>query len=120
MTIDLTQRRTELITLRENLLAGDRALAEAIDSGGELNSAAGDQHLADHASELLERELEGALESNTAHIVEEIDAALAALDDGRYGSCRVCGESIPEERLSAFPYATLCVPHKREVERDRT
>lgn len=33
------------------------------------------------------------------------------LAEGTYGSCDVCGEAIPVERLEALPYAVLCVPH---------
>ena len=38
--------------------------------------------------------------------LDEIDAALARLDDGRHGTCESCGSAIPEERLLARPTAT--------------
>lgn len=43
--------------------------------------------------------------------VTEIDVrrALAKLDEGSYGRCDVCGRAIPEGRLEALPWATLCV-----------
>jgi DnaK suppressor protein len=43
--------------------------------------------------------------------VTEIDVrrALVKLDEGSYGRCDVCGRSIPEGRLEALPWATLCV-----------
>ncbi len=43
--------------------------------------------------------------------VTEIDVrrALAKLDEGSYGRCDVCGKAIPEGRLEALPWATLCV-----------
>ena len=31
--------------------------------------------------------------------------------------CPLCGEPIPEERLAAVPYATLCVADRRLLER---
>ena len=45
---------------------------------GEINSAAGDQHLADHASDLVDLELDQSLGENADNVVAEIDEALAA------------------------------------------
>jgi DnaK suppressor protein len=42
--------------------------------------------------------------------LEEIEAALARLDAGTYGSCVRCGSVIPEERLRMRPFAGTCVP----------
>jgi RNA polymerase-binding transcription factor DksA len=112
MTIDLALRRTELLDLRERIL-GAAADLVADDAGGEINSPAGDQHLADHASDLVERELDQTLGENAGNVVAEIDAALVRIDEGTYGTCATCGAVIPEERLDAVPYAILCLDDKR-------
>ena len=39
----------------------------------------------------------------------EIDAALKRLDDGTYGECLECGESINPARLEFDPAAALCI-----------
>ncbi len=39
----------------------------------------------------------------------EIDAALARIDAGTYGTCVHCGEAIPTERLEFRPFAAGCV-----------
>ena len=70
---------------------------------GEINSAAGDQHLADHASDLVDREVDQSLGDNADNVVAEIDEALARIEAGTYGTCAVCGAVIPEERLAAVP-----------------
>ena len=41
--------------------------------------------------------------------IAEIDAALARIDAGTYGSCVRCGRAIPEERLELRPFAAACV-----------
>jgi DnaK suppressor protein len=41
--------------------------------------------------------------------ISEIDAALARIDAGTYGSCVTCGAAIPEERLELRPFAGRCV-----------
>jgi DnaK suppressor protein len=41
--------------------------------------------------------------------IEEIDAALQRITDGRYGICTHCGGDIPLERLEFRPHASTCV-----------
>ena len=116
MTIDLGDRRTELLRLRENIVRAAGDLAADDEGVGEINTAAGDQHLADHASDLVDLELDQSLGENADNVVAEIDEALTRLDAGTYGTCSVCGATIPEERLDAVPYATLCLDDKRRQE----
>lgn len=39
-----------------------------------------------------------------------VDAALARLDAGSYGSCGTCGGVVARARLKALPYAATCAP----------
>ncbi len=116
MTIDLVRRRAELLELRERILHAAEDLVADDQGAGEINTAAGDAHIADHASDLVDYELDQSLGENAETVVGEIDAALARIDGGAYGTCAVCGEPIPEERLEAVPYATLCVEDRRRQE----
>ena len=45
------------------------------------------------------------MESGT---LRKIDEALLRLEQGSYGQCRECDESISEARLKALPFASLC------------
>jgi DnaK suppressor protein len=117
MSVDLDDRRTELLALRERVLGAAQYIVEGDVDDGELSSAAGDQHIADHASEMVDRELDESLGVNAGQIVHEIDRALEKIEDGTYGLCERCGQPIPEERLDAVPYATLCVSCKQIEER---
>lgn len=116
MTIDLALRRAELLRLRERILRAAADLAADDEGVGELNSAAGDQHIADHASDLVDLEVDQSLAENAENVIAEIDDALWRIEGGTYGSCAVCGTAIPEERLEAVPYATLCLDDKRRQE----
>jgi RNA polymerase-binding transcription factor DksA len=56
-------------------------------------------------------------EDNTA-ILKELEAryndvvgALARMEDGSYGVCRVCGKEIESDRLEADPAAPTCKEH---------
>jgi len=75
-----------------------------------------DNHLADTATVTYDRELDYTLEENSEHVLAEIDAALKRIEDGTYGKCTNCGKQIPEERLEARPWATLCIDCQRQRE----
>ena len=49
--------------------------------------------------------------------LREIAAALARMDDGRYGECIDCGRAIPFARLEAQPTALRCVPCQQRFEK---
>jgi RNA polymerase-binding protein DksA len=118
MSVDLDDRRAQLLDLRSRVLGAARDIVDGDVDDGELSSAAGDQHLADHASEMIDREVDESLEENAEQLVRDIDRALEKIDDGTYGTCERCGREIPEERLDAVPYATLCVACKALEERE--
>jgi DnaK suppressor protein len=87
------------------------------DITGDLAQGPGDNHLADLATDTIDREIDDTLEENSVNVLREIDAALKRIDDGTYGVCTNRGEQIPVERLEARPWATLCIDCQRERER---
>jgi len=112
---------------RETLLEERRRVEAALqnlhdENSGTLSEDAGeetayDNHLADTATETYDRELDYTLEENSEHVLAEIDTALKRIDNGTYGTCTNCGKQIPEERLEALPWATLCIDCQRDQER---
>ena len=73
------------------------------------DSNADDEHDPEGATIAFERSQVGALIGQAQAQLEQVDAALARLDEGTYGVCAVCGEAIPPERLEVRPTATTCV-----------
>ena len=113
--LDLDRYRTALESERDRLLHAVQAVhhhGSLLEETGDLAIGSGD-HIADSASETFLRELDGGLEENAGHLLDEIEAALARIDDGTYGLCVRCGQPIAAERLEAVPYATLCIEDKR-------
>lgn len=41
-------------------------------------------------------------------LLDQVDGALARLDDGSYGRCESCGTIIAEDRLAESPTARTC------------
>jgi DnaK suppressor protein len=114
---------------QELLLQKRQAVVEALDylhkenpgsledGTGELVSGSADQHMADTATETVDREIDFTLEETDGRLLAGIDAALARIEDGTYGTCVNCGAQIAPERLEAMPWATLCIDCKRKEER---
>jgi RNA polymerase-binding transcription factor len=44
----------------------------------------------------------------------DVERALAKFDEGTYGVCDRCGDTIAPERLEAIPWTALCVRCARE------
>jgi DnaK suppressor protein len=84
---------------------------------GELVSGSADQHMADTATETVDREIDYTLEAHDGRLLQAIEEALARIDAGTYGVCVNCGAQIAPERLEAMPWATLCIDCKRREER---
>ena len=55
-----------------------------------------------------------AFEANERQLLEQVNAALARIDDGTYGLDEVTGEPIPIARLRAIPWATMTVETANE------
>lgn len=69
-------------------------------------------HSADSEEAAVEAEADEALIGQTALVEREIlqvRAALARLEEGRYGACVSCGEDIAPARLAAMPEAAQCI-----------
>ena len=55
-----------------------------------------------------------------AHDLEQVLAALHRLEEGRYGQCLDCGDTIDEGRLTALPAAPYCIACQAIHEQGRT
>lgn len=104
----LDAERTRLEGLRGRI--DDAGDASQEDSLSELSTV--DQHPADVGSETFERTKDLSFQEDVEGRLEDIARALDKLDDGTYGTCEVCGEAIPDERLEAVPAARYCVKHQ--------
>lgn len=68
-----------------------------------------DNHPADNAGPLNDRQRGMALQKNETVIVRKIDEALHNIESGTYGVCKRCGKEIGMDRLEFIPYAEYCV-----------
>jgi RNA polymerase-binding transcription factor DksA len=45
--------------------------------------------------------------------LDEVERALARLEDGSYGTCEVCSSPLPDDVLADEPAASRCQEHAR-------
>jgi RNA polymerase-binding transcription factor DksA len=76
-------------------------------------SNADDEHDPEGATIAFERAQAAALLAGARQRLAELDAASTRCDTGTYGTCEVCGEPIPPQRLAVRPSARTCVPCSR-------
>ena len=100
--------------VREVLLAKQRDLdARAADLTAPPDATGGisfGKRVGDGTSLAVERITQVAAHEQLLHQAEEVERALAKLEEGTYGECDACGAAIPEGRLEIHPWAVLCVP----------
>ena len=96
----------DLRTRRAELAAELERLTRPPESG--VNVAFG-KRIGDGTTEAVERLSTTATARSIAASISDIDRALEKFEEGSYGICDGCGESIAAARLSALPATALCV-----------
>ena len=117
-TIDTTEYRKQLEEEKARLLHAVEFLerenpGSISEELGEVAGGGTDNHPADTATAMYDRELDEGLEEGARDTLAEIDAALQRIEDGTYGICEVCGKPIGADRLSALPWTRLCIDDSR-------
>ncbi len=85
------------------------------DAAGDLSGYT--YHMADVATDTYDREFSLNIASNEQEILFEIDEALKRIEDKSYGNCLKCDKKISKRRLTAVPYARLCISCQTKEER---
>ncbi len=113
-------RKDAILQLRQILVKRRDALRKAL--AGDLSSlqelrqqSAGD--VVDAALDSAQDEINSQLVEVESRELSRIENALERIRTGHYGVCESCNQKIGMARLSALPYATLCIECQREFER---
>lgn len=110
----LESYKKDLLTRRENLARELRqATAELINDESSYTDAI------DQASADTDKSLALVMKNRDRNVLSQIDEVLRRMEGGSFGKCERCGEPISEARLRAFPFTTLCIDCKAEVESEQ-
>lgn len=92
--------------------ASGEGMSQRIGEGSDFDT----NHPGDMGTEMFEWEKEQALNANLDDMLSQVHSALTKMDAGSYGLCDRCGQPIAEARLTALPYATLCITCQSRLE----
>ena len=113
--MDTQAIRTTLEQLRRELDSATQTLeGEGAGETSELSHV--HQHPADVGTEVADNDRETALLEAADERRAEVDAALARLDAGTYGTCVVCGRPIEPARLEFRPEVARCLEDQERHE----
>ncbi len=66
----------------------------------------------EEGADTLEKEHAARMAERQRKFIQNLQAALARIENGTYGICRITGKLIPRERLLAVPHATTTIDAK--------
>ena len=100
----LSKAKAEYATLREVVMHnGTNDIEDTSPSFKTVEDDGANQLSKEEASQLAQRQYK---------FIQNLEAALARIENKTYGICRVTGKLIPKERLRLVPHATLTVEAK--------
>lgn len=106
----VARERHKLLDEQKRITGELERLREALKVEVDVDAEEGDP-------DLIEREKNVAFVSQLEVKLARVQAALRAIEKGKYGVCERCGTEIPTERLEVRPDATLCITCQAEVEK---
>lgn len=74
---------------------------------------------ADLANSVINQQVTFNIRHREISKLRSIDEALYRVEQGTYGCCEECDEPIATKRLETQPWASLCIDHAEEAERDQ-
>jgi DnaK suppressor protein len=102
---DMEKYRRALLTKKDEI---SQELVKNKDAGQE-SSDEMTQDIADKATSSYTKEFLFSLSDSERTLVQQIDQALARIDEGSYGTCTHCATLLMEKRLEAVPWTPYCL-----------
>ena len=106
---DLTLHRKKLLALRTRLRGDTTQMEDNALNKDHSTTTSMPNDMAELGTGNFDQELTLRVLGSEEDALEQIEAAIARIDDGSYGRCETCGGRIPKSRLQAIPYAAQCV-----------
>ena len=113
-------RKERLASFKKRLLEKHDQLADGVGrtAFGKDQEDDSIKDLGDQANNSYAREFFFELGNGNHRLLRDVVTALQKIDNGSFGECERCGESIADKRLEALPFARYCIDCQRLVEEE--
>src|SRR6266705_5890749 len=114
-------RKDRLAYFKKRLLEKQRQLADEVGRTALYGKDQEDdsiKDLGDQANTAYTREFFFELGNGNNRLLRDVVSALQRIDDGSFGNCERCGETIGDRRLEALPFAHDCIGCQRGIEEE--
>jgi DnaK suppressor protein len=114
-------KKERLASFKQRLLEKERQLAAGVDRSALYGKDQEDdaiKDLGDQANTAYTREFFFELGNGDRRLLRDVVAALQRIDDGSFGNCERCGETIGDKRLEALPFDLYCIDCQRLAEQE--
>ena len=110
--------KTMIKSIRKDLLQKQSELTENAIRVDLLDPSAQGSDEVDIAQTHILNDMMERLSQRDKDLLRKISRALTRIEEGTFGVCESCEESIGEKRIEAAPLATLCVGCAEDKERE--
>lgn len=108
---------------KERLLERQNSLIALVQKtqnyGREADSDNEAMDIADKAASSYTKEFMFSKSSSDRLLLQTVEEALQRIEEGTYGECQNCGETVERKRLEAVPWARLCLSCQEKEETGR-
>jgi DnaK suppressor protein len=121
-TVDIVEMKRRLLAEKAQLLHDIEIKEHQVaEDGDDLDPERGGvgNHMADDANQTFEQETMLTLQQNARRHLDQVNVALARIEEGTYGICANCGKPINPARLDARPSSIYCIDCQQLQDRGR-
>lgn len=97
--------RAHLLAERERIASESERYSEEVGPGNTWEMRDPEERATQIANKVVDRRIA----EDARNLLSKVELALERLDEGTYGQCAECGDTIPVARLIAKPSVSLCI-----------
>jgi DnaK suppressor protein len=115
----VAQQKERLLALRDELSRIQRGMERDIQNRGEDEGDMTENDSGDMSQQMFTREMDATIGEQAGRRLQDVERALAKIEEGTYGLSDESGEPIARGRLEAAPEAIRTVNEQQDFERER-